>query len=150
MSDKVQAAPTIEELRRVYDEGITQRLISGIEVQMHPIQIEKLLEAGDIPDTLTSILVKGLYEDVREDLDNFVMEKQDDRAKAVETIRSVDAVCRAVLIDPTIVPYLSLSDRFWLFKLAFMPAEVLSRFRLQSEGNVDVVDESQNVQQATE
>lgn len=147
MSDNVQTAPTIEDLRRVYDEGIEQKLISGLPVRMHPVQIEKLLEAGDVPDMLTNILVKGLYEDVREELDAMVMEKHDDRAAAMDTIKAVDAVCRAALVEPDIVPYLSLTDRFWIFKLAFMPVEVLSRFRLQPQGDVDAVAEGENVSQ---
>ena len=142
--------PTIEELRRIYEEGIEQTLISGVTVRMHPVQLDKLLEAGDIPDVLSSLILRALYEDVREEIDSFVMTPQTDKAKAVDVIRSVDAVCRSVLIHPSIVAYLSLTDRLWLFKLAFMPAEVLSRFRHQPAGDVDAVDEGENISQAAQ
>lgn len=138
---------SIEELRRIYEEGIPQKLISGIEVRLHPIQIEKLLEGGDVPDALSNIMLKALYQDVTEELNEFALTERKTQSEAMELIRSIDLVCNAVLLDPGIVPYLSLTDRLWIFKLAFYPAEVLSRFRNEPAFDVVGVDKGQSLPQ---
>lgn len=146
--------PTIEELRRAYEEGIPQRLLSGLEVQMRPVQPDKLLMSGKVPDILTP-LVMGMmfakeepvdatvFPDEADDLDpiNVYLTKQRQEAKdAIEFIKSVDVVCEAALVDPSIVPYLSLQDRLWLFRLAWTPVEVLRYFRLQPARTVEAGD----------
>jgi hypothetical protein len=131
MIEKIPSAPTIEELRRMYQDGVPQTLISGTEVQMRAVTPDRLLSSGRVPDTLTPIMLKGLYEDIHEDLDTFVQTKHADKEATLEWVRAIDAVCEAALVEPDVVPYLSLADRMWIFKLAFSPVEVLSTFRLQ-------------------
>jgi hypothetical protein len=75
-------------------------------------------------------------------------------------IESINYVCKAALLYPKVVDTpkaedeiavteLSLSDRMWIFKLAFMPAEVLSRFRYEPSRDVeDSADGGTDVQQA--
>lgn len=136
MIEQTPKAPTLDELRRMYEEGLPQTLISGIEVRLRPVTPDKLLRLGRIPDTLAPIMLKGLYQDIHSDLDDFVQDKSDDREQTLEMLNAIDVVCEAALLEPDIVPYLSLADRMWIFKLAFMPAEVLSTFRLQPERDV--------------
>lgn len=136
MIEQTPKAPTIDDLRRMYEEGLPQTLISGIEVRMRPVTPDRLLSLGRIPDTLAPIMLKGLYEDIHNDLDKFVQGKPEDKEQTLEMIRAIDTVCEAALLEPDVVPYLSLSDRMWIFKLAFMPAEVLSTFRLQPKRDV--------------
>lgn len=149
--------PTIEELRRAYEEGIPQRLFSGIEVQMRPVRLDKLLMSGNVPDILTPLVMRGLFpasdaeaDRFPDEINTFIGQKRDKQKEAVDFIRAVDVVCEAALIDPSVVPYLSLSDRLWIFRLAFLPAEVLSRFRLQPQADVVDVGEGDEVRQAAE
>jgi hypothetical protein len=142
--------PTIAELIRIHEEGIPQTLLSGVEVRMRPARLDVLLESGDIPDILTPMLIKGLYESIAEDVNDFAMEPQQNKKEIIERIRAMDAVGRSVLIEPDQIQYLSLGDRMWLFKLAFMPAEVLSRFRLQSAALVDDAQQGYEVSEVAE
>lgn len=142
--------PTVEELKRAYDEGELIPLISGIKVQMRSVRPEELLRSGKLPDALSQIVHKSLFKDAREELDAFVFgnsqedapeEAQDEVPQSleqtIEMIKGVDAVCDAALVDPSIRPYLSLSDRMWIYKLALLPAAVLSTFRQQQDGDVE-------------
>jgi hypothetical protein len=52
--------------------------------------------------------------------------------------------------DEIAISELSLSDRMWIFKLAFMPAEVLSRFRYEPARDVEAMDDEQEQPQQTE
>lgn len=138
--------PTIDELRKAYDEGLPQTLLSGLEVYMRPVRPDVLLASGKVPDMLTPLVINMLFPPKRE-VDEFpdevgdYLEKPRDKTKeTLDFIESVNVVCEAALIDPSIVPYLSLADRMWIFKLAFMPVEVLSRFRLQPRRNVAIDD----------
>jgi hypothetical protein len=151
MSDQVIGkVPTIEELRRIYDEGVPQTLLSGVQVQMRPVRADKLLALGRIPDILTPIMLKSVYEVATEELDSFLFDKRETMAETLEMIRAVDAVCAAALVEPSLVEYLTLQDRMWIFKLAFMPAEVLSTFRLQSRGDVENLDDGEGEPLPTE
>lgn len=142
--------PTIEELKRAYDEGIPQTLISGIEVKMRAVRPDVLLRAGTLPDILTPIVIKSLYEDVSEKLDAYLFTERDEVQETLDMVRGVDAVCAAALIDPSVVPYLDLSDRMWIFKLAFMPAAVLSTFRYEPNRDVEGAPDGKGNEQPTE
>lgn len=150
--------PTLDELRRVYEEGLEQTLLSGISVKMRPVRADHLLESGKVPDILTPLVMNMLFPSEKEvgpdvfpdEVGDYLAKPRDEKAEALEFIKSVNVVCEAALIDPSIVPYLSLPDRMWIFKLAFMPVEVLSRFRLQPRRNVESVDDEREQSHAAE
>jgi hypothetical protein len=144
--------PTIEELRDAFEKGLPQTLLSGVEVAMRPLRPEPLLFGGKIPDPLRPILMHMLFPPRQEnysfpdELDAFVSEEREDEQAQLDFVQSVDTVCDAVLIDPSIRPFLTFADRLWIFRLAFYPVEVLSRFRLQPPGDVGVVVGEQGAQ----
>jgi hypothetical protein len=154
--------PNLDDLRRAYDEGVPQTLLSGLEVVMRPVKPETLLMSGNIPDILTPLVLEMMFPKPKAEDDTVFPDEVDDNpvsvyltkerqraAEVVEFVKSVDAVCEAALIDPSIVPYLSLSDRMWIFRLAFLPAEALKNFRLQPAADVESVpDEQGDAQQA--
>lgn len=150
--------PTIDELRRAYEEGLPQTLLSGLEVYMRPVRPDKLLMAGKVPDILTPLVMNMLFPqekraddmDFPDEVDSFLGKPRDETKEAMEFIEAVNLVCEAALIDPAIVAYLSLPDRLWIFKLAFMPVEVLSSFRLQPRRDVEPVDGVRDDAHATE
>lgn len=156
---KVAAKPsltsrfTVEERREIHENGIAYTLPSGVDVQLRNVSPMDLLHsAGKIPDTLTPLVIDMLYEKdfnkTNDALDKFVQEPRTELAKTLEMLESIDMVCRAALIDPEQLSYLTFLDRAYIFRLAFLPAEVLSRFRRQQVGNVGGVQSGEQVQQA--
>lgn len=150
--------PTIDELRRAYEEGLEQTLLSGVKVVMRPVRADMLLVSGKMPDILTPLVMRMLFgaqpddvefpDEIEDPVMHYLSKTRAKAQEAVEFVRSVDAVCEAALVDPSIVPYLSLSDRLWIFKLAFIPAEVLSRFRDEPRRDVETVPDEQGQVQA--
>lgn len=149
--------PTLDELKRAYDEGLPQTLLSGLEVVIRPVRADRLLMSGNVPDILTPLVLRMMFpkEDVvdattfpdeADDVDpitRFLTKQREQAQEAMEFVRAVDVVCQAALLDPSVLPYLSLADRMWIFRLAFMPAEVLSTFRLQPARDVEAVQDEQ-------
>lgn len=135
--------PTLDELRRIFDEGVEQVLISGSKVQMRPVRPDQLIASGiQIPDPLMPIMLKGIFQDIRQDLDDYISPDKE-KENIVEWLRSIDVVCQASLVDPSLVPYLSLTDKLWIFRLAFLPAEALATFRWQPPRDVDAASDEQ-------
>lgn len=144
--------PTLEELRRAYQEGLPQTLLSGIEVYMRPVQPDKLLMSGKVPDILTPLVMGMMFakekdaddtvfpDEVDNPVDAYLNKQRQEAKDAIEFVKSVDVVCEAALVEPDIVPYLSLSDRLWIFRLAWMPVEVLRNFRLGQTATVEAGD----------
>jgi hypothetical protein len=158
----VLSLPTIEELRRAYEEGLPQMLLSGLEVYMRPVQPDKLLMSGKVPDILTPLVMGMMFakekaadetvfpDEVDNPVDAYLNRQRQEAKDAIEFIKSVDVVCEAALVQPDIVPYLSLQDRLWIFRLAWMPVEVLRNFRLQPARTMEAGDSSGTEPQQTE
>lgn len=153
--------PTIDELKRAYDEGLPQTLLSGLEVQMRPVQPDKLLLSGKVPDILTPLVMGMMFarekeddtvfpDEVKDPITHYLTREREKAQEAMEFIKSVDVVCEAALVDASIVPYLTLPDRMWIFRLAFMPVEVLATFRHQPQANVETGDDSAGEPQQAE
>lgn len=143
----VEVTPAAE-FRRMREEGVPQTLLSGRKVRLRTVTPDRLLRSGKVPDILTPLVTKMLFEDVaNEELNAFIAPRQQ-QAQNLEMIESLNIVCQAGMLYPRIVDDpqaedeisiddLSLADRGWVFKLVFQPAEVLSRFRLESLGDVE-------------
>lgn len=143
---------TVDERRIIQESGITYTLPSGVDVQLRPVSPMALLHSeGKIPDTLTPLVIDMLYEKdfnkTNAAVDAFVQTPREELAKTLEMLESIDMVCKAALLDPEQLPYLTFLDRAYIFRLAFLPAEVLSRFRRQQVGDVERVQSGEQVQQ---
>lgn len=149
MSDEVKPL-TIDDLKRMFEQGTPVTLISGVQVQMRTPRPQDLLASGKLPDILTPIVLKSLYENASDKLDEYLFTERDEVAETLEMVRGVDAVCEAALVEPSILPYLDLSDRMWIFRLAFMPVQVLGQFRQQPGGNVESKASRKRNKQPTE
>lgn len=156
----VEVTPAAE-FRKMREEGVPQTLLSGRKVRLRTVTPDRLLRAGRVPDILTPLVTKMLFEQVsNQELNDFISPRE--QAKdSLEMIDSLNVVCEAALLYPRIVEKptqddeiaiddLTLADRGWIFKLAFQPAEVLSRFRLESVGNVEDRDNSEGDGQPSE
>lgn len=150
------------EYRTMREQGVPQTLLSGRKVKMRAVTPDKLLRSGRVPDILTPLVVKMLKGEAQnEEIDDFYGKERDEVKDWLAMIDSVNVVCEAALVYPRVVEQpegddeiaiddLSLQDRFWIFKLAFQPAEVLSRFRLESLADVDDSADSEGNEQPTE
>lgn len=145
-----KSAPySLDERRAIVEEGVPYRLPSGVEVRLRPVDPIRLLRGGNVPDILTPIVMDALYEPdkTQEALDQFVKTPREQQEETLQMLAGVDAVCEAALVDPEQLPYLTFADRGLIFRLAFLPAEVLSRFRFQQIGDVERVPDGEPVQQ---
>lgn len=142
---------SLDERRAIFDEGVPILLPSGVDVLLRPVTPETLLRAGKIPDTVTPILLKALYEplNAQKELDAFVQEPRQSAEETLAMLTAIGVVCEAALVDASQLPYLSFQDKGFIFRMAFLPAEVLSRFRAKSGGTVGRVDDGDQVQPVT-
>lgn len=142
---------SLEERRAIIEEGVPIPMPSGIEVLVRPVTPDGLLRAGKVPDTLTPLVMEILYErnadKINNILDEFVKKPRESLEETLEMLGSLDVVARASLVNPDQVSLLTFTDRGFLFRLAFLPAEVLSRFRRKQAGNVDGVDQGEPLPQ---
>lgn len=145
--------------REAAEQGIPLELpATGRVVLVRTVTPEQLLRFGKIPDILTSLVLKMIYDGVKdEDVKTFLLE----RPSAEETMQMVETlriVCTAALVYPRIVDDpqaddeihitdLSLDERGWIFRLVFHPAEILTNFRLEPLGDVEPVLDGDEVKQ---
>lgn len=141
---------TLEERRAVMEEGVWHSLPSGVDVLLRPVDPISLLRGGRVPDILTPIVMDALYEPrkTQEALDEFVKTPRTQQEETLQMLAAIDVVCEAALVDASQLPFLSFADRGMIFRLAFLPAEVLSRFRAKQVGTVERVHNGDQVPQA--
>ena len=147
------------------ERGVLQTLPSGRVVRLRTVTPDRLLRAGKVPDILTPLVIKMIYEEVaNEELDAFLAAKTK-IADALATVESLRVVCEAGLLDPRVVDAstgsaladdeisiddLTLAERGWIFKLVFQSTEVLQRFRLGQAPDVDAVPDGEGDSQPTQ
>lgn len=127
---------------------------------MKPVQLDRLLLAGKVPDILTPLVMRMLFgtkpddpefpDEIKDPATHYLTKKRTEAQEAIEFIESVDVICRESLVDAAAIPYLSIADRMWVFKLALMRAEVLSTFRHEPARDVEAVHDEQDNAQPTE
>jgi len=151
---------TVDELRRIYDEGIPIRSLSGLVIQVRPVRIDRLLMEGKVPDILTPLVMRMMFgkkpddvefpDEISDPVTHYVTRQRAEAADAVAFMQSVDVVCEAALVDASVLPYLDIVDRLWVFKMALLRAEVLSTFRHEPQRDVEAVSDQQADAQPTQ
>lgn len=165
MNRRNGAKPTSAgEWRRPYEEGEVVELPSGFRARLRPVAVDSLIAQGEIPDMLTPIAARMLYEG--EELDD-VTEKTDLARGYMQLInqivpaaflepRVVDEFVEVEQDDGTVVKerrelgegeiglsHIDFADKLTVFQLAINPVEVLRRFRRQQEADVAAGDDGE-------
>lgn len=138
----------VQKIRRMRQEGHEQ-IIPDTErvVRIRTVEAKELLKLGKMPDVLTPLVVRSVYDElpyaaIRE----FFEMKSQDLAQAAQMLESIDLVCGLSIVDGTEIEDLTMSEKRWIFRLAMGPAETLVNFRYEPDVDVGLVDEVEELQ----
>lgn len=105
-----------------------------------------LLRDGKMPDLLTPLVVRSVYEDVSDKaVVDYLEGVRTTKEEALAFLDSLDYIARKSIMDGTKVEDLILSEKRWIFRLVMGPAEFLATFRYEPPSNVELVDEGDEV-----
>lgn len=143
-----------DQVKDMRKNGVDQVLISTERpIRLRAVEPADLLREGDLPDILTPLVVKSVYQDLSSaDINAFLEKGPTDKEGALAFLKAIDFVCSKAIHpdDPTKVEDLVLSEKRWIFRLVLGPAEHLVLFRYEPDQDVEPVDEGDEVPQATE
>jgi hypothetical protein len=161
MSDAAQSLP--DKLRAMRVNGVEQIIPFTLrKLRIRTADPNRLMRAGKVPDILTPLVAKTIYQEVSDaELQNFATKPREQAADALAVLDSLNIVARDVLVQPKVVDdpqsddeiaieELTMAERRWIFRLALAPAEVLTNFRYQPDGDVELVAEGDDVPLAAE
>jgi len=159
MIDETLPVTSGSEWRRNREEGeLIQLPYSGKLVRLRTVRPDMLLRLGKIPNPLSALMVDIIYGTTEDDrLDRF-LDTQEGVEAALDMLESLRVVCTAAFIQPRIVDDpvgddeisiddLELSDRSYIFRLSFIPAEALKTFRYKPPSDVEVMENGAGVPQ---
>lgn len=152
-----ESVTSVSDWLQPFIEGVIVELPSGNKLRMKPIAMDDLLRMGQIPDMLTSLAAKTLWDVTPLDEvanDNFKV------ANDLSELLSIIVPC--AVLEPKIyvgdgelprgmikLEHLSLVDKLAIFQLSIQPVDVLKRFRGQQIGNVALVQPSEVGEETT-
>lgn len=152
--------------RKPREEGFLLALPSGNSATIRPVALDVLLRQGKIPDLLTPLVAKMIYEGVDTDELDKLLSVEKLAEQSDEMLALIDAICAAAFLEPRIVEQpqaedeiaiedVELADRGTVFSLAVLPANDLRRFLQRQASAVEPVpdgdgDEPEAEQPATD
>jgi hypothetical protein len=142
----------VELLNEMRSKGIEQK-IPGTErvIRLRVIDAPALLRDGKMPDILTPLIIKSVYQDLTDkELRDFIAQPKGSVVDALSYLETMDFVCERTVADGTPVNDLTLAEKRWIFRLVMGPAELLTTFRYDPNLDVADVDESDEVRQDAE
>lgn len=124
---------------------------TGRKIRLRTLDVEALLYEGKVPDILTPLVIKSVYQDLDDDtLLDFMRGKEVNPTDAIKHLQAIDYVVQKCITDGTDIKKLTLGERRWIFRLVMMPAEILVTFRYEQESDVESVPEGDEVRSVTE
>lgn len=136
--------PTLfDQIKDARKNGVEQILITTERpIKLRPVEPAALLREGDLPDILTPLVVKSVYQDLTSsEINDFLEKGPSDKEGALSFLKAIDLVCSLAIADGTPVEDLVLSEKRWVFRLVLGPAEHLILFRYEPNEDVEPVDE---------
>jgi len=136
--------------RKPREEGYLLALPSGNTARIRPVALDVLLRHGEIPDILTPLIAKMIYEGVDTDELDRLLSVETLAEQSDEMLALIDAICTASFVQPRIVDEpqaedeiaiadVDLADRGTVFSLAVLPARHLRSFCERQAAGVEAV-----------
>lgn len=120
-------------------------------VHLRTIDAPKLLRSGKVPDILTPLVVRAVYQDVSDrEVREFMKKPGANVEEALQMAEAIDYIVENAIVSGAKVSDLTMGERRWIFRLAMGEAELLATFRYDEDADVESVDESNEVQQTAE
>lgn len=143
----------VDLLREQHSKG-TEVMLYGTDrlIRLRPLDAETLLREGKMPDILTPLVTKSVFQELPDkEVKEFLGKSRGNNpAEALALLETIDFVCEKSIADGTKVKELTLAEKRLIFRLAVGPAELLIDFRYDENLDVESVAEGENVQPATE
>lgn len=152
-SNGAEPEPTgVELLHQMRSKGIEQR-IPGTDrlVRLRVIDPPALLREGKMPDILTPLVIRSIYQDLTDrELRDFLGQPKANVTDALALLETMDFVCERTIMDGTELADLTLAEKRWIFRLVMGPAELLTTFRYDPNADVADMDEGDEVREVAE
>ena len=152
MAKKAKPLTIVERLDEMNARG-TEIMLPGTDriVRLRPIDAEACLRDGKVPDILTPMVTKSLYQELTDkESREFLSGNRGGTPEAFAHLQAVNYVCEKAIADNTKVKDLTLAEKRWIFRLAMGPAELLVTFRYDEDADVESVAEVEDVQPVAE
>jgi len=149
---KAEEKSLLDSYKEMRERGIEQVLpMTERKVRIRTVECATVLRSGNFPDILTPLVIKGVYQELTDDMIvKFLETEREGVEESIKFLDAVDFIVQSSIADDTKVSDLTSSERRWVFRLAMGPAELLITFRYESEDDVELVAESQELQPTTE
>ena len=136
--------------RQPREEGYLITLPSGNIARLRPVALDMLILSGELPDLLSPIAAKMLWEETD------VAEIANAAELATGTAKLMNYVCRAAMMDPVVAAVgeepkdgeialedIDFQDKSIIFQLAISPAVAMRNFRDRQAAGVDAVQDGE-------
>jgi len=133
--------------KQPFKEGVEARLPSGKVIKLRPVALDVLLQSGDIPDFLTPIAAKTLWDETPlEDIEN-------QTEMAVNFTQLVNTIIPAAILEPKVVQgepvnddeislnWIEFPDKVWIFNVVIQPVELMRKFCAESFKRVELISD---------
>lgn len=144
-----EPADFMDEMR---SKGIEHRIPgTGRHIRLRSVDAPTLLRDGKMPDLLTPLLVKAVYQDLSDkEIRDYLGQNKGKIEDALKMVDTMDFVVGKAIADGTKLSDLTVGEKRWIFRLVMGPAELLITFRYDPTAIVEPVAEGEDVQQAAE
>ena len=124
---------------------------TGREIRVRSVDAADLLREGKLPDILTPLVVKSIYQDLSDrEVREFLGQPRVGVEDALAMLEAIDFIVEKTLVSGAKPSDLTLEEKRWIFRLAMGPAELLVTFRFDQTVDVESVAEGNEVREATE
>lgn len=156
---KRNTAPKVKEefdipalLKEMRNKGIEQEMLdTGRKIRLRHLDAGELLADNKMPDELTPLVVRSVYDDIGDDIIMKHLKKErTTRDEALAHIATLNYIAGKAIMDDTKVEDLTLQEKRWIFRLVMGPADTLATFRLRQDPDVGSVDSGEDVSPSTE
>lgn len=154
MAKKTTAPKTREEqfdipalLKEMRTKGIEQEMLdTGRKIRLRHLDAAELLADDKMPDELTPLVVRSVYDDLDDNLlTKHLRKERSGKDDALAHINTLKYVAGKAIMDGTKVEDLTLPEMRWIFRLVMGPADSLAVFRLHENLDVGSVDSGEDV-----